>query len=72
MGRWVMTSERQPDKPGDYEICRARGGPLHGYHWNGGYWVTPGHSPTESVYSWLDEAESKGGEESDGQDAGLH
>ena len=55
MAAWVLTSERQPEKPGHYQICKAKGNPISGYYWNGGYWVTPGHNPTESVYSWLDE-----------------
>lgn len=61
MSRWVLTSERQPDKSGHYEVCRAKGGPLHGYFWNGSYWVTPGHNPTDAVYSWfeLDEEDKK-------------
>ena len=55
MAAWVLTSERQPARPGDYEVCRSKGGPLKGYRWNGGYWITPGHSPTDAVYAWLDE-----------------
>ena len=64
MAKWVVASERQPDKPGHYTICRAKGFPHRNYYWNGSYWVTPGHSPTEAVYSWLDETEGA----DDGQD----
>lgn len=60
MARWVLVSDRQPEKPGKYEICRAKGGPLPGYLWNGSYWVTPGHNPTDAVYSWFElDAEDK-------------
>ena len=59
MARWVLAAERQPEKYGEYQICRTKGRPLNGYIWNGSYWVTPGHSPTEAVYSWLEEEDGE-------------
>ena len=64
MAAWVLTSERQPEKPGHYQIRRKKGDPAGGYYWNGGYWVTPGGSPTNAVARWLDEG--KDGETDDG------
>lgn len=59
MSKWVLDSERHPEKPGEYEVCKAIGLPLHGYKWSGEQWITPSHKPTEAVYSWLDGSDKK-------------
>jgi hypothetical protein len=55
MAAWVMTAERQPDQPGEYEICKDHGGPLKGYTWTGDHWETPAKVPTWKVFVWYDE-----------------
>ena len=58
MGRWVLTEDRQPDKPGKYQVMRRvskKETRMDEYRWNGGYWVTKGGSPTNAVHSWYDE-----------------
>lgn len=57
MAKWVSVEERQPTERGYYTIVRRRSGGLtmkQDYFWNGSYWVTTGHSPTDAVTAWLD------------------
>ena len=57
-GRWVRCAERQPGGPGTYTVIRRRKAgkyELDGRLWNGGYWVTAGHSPTNAVEAWWEE-----------------
>ena len=57
-GRWVMTSERNPHRYGKYCVLvgRSKGATTPDiYLWNGGYWVTPGGSPSKAVQQWYDE-----------------
>ena len=58
-GQWILTEDRQPTAPGDYLVKRRRGLRVYDDHlyWNGGYWITPGHSPTTAVHAWWDESE---------------
>lgn len=48
-----------PEKRGYYSvICTIRNHlwVCHRYFWNGGYWVTPGHSPAHNVKRYLEES----------------
>ena len=57
MGRWVLTEERQPDKPGKYQVMRRVSKSktrMDEYLWNGAYWVTGRGCPTDAVRGWFD------------------
>ena len=56
MGRWIRTEIRQPKRYGKYNVIvtRRKVSTPDVYLWNGGYWVTPGGSPSKSVISWYD------------------
>ena len=55
MAAWVLTAERQPEQPGEYETCKDNGMPLKGYTWTGDHWETPAKVPTCKVFVWYDE-----------------
>ncbi|MBR2697819.1 MAG: hypothetical protein IKE76_04435 [Clostridia bacterium] len=58
-GCWVRCDHRQPGKPGDYYVIRRdRGKKLRTdtLRFNGGYWITAGHNPTNAVEAWWEEA----------------
>lgn len=54
-GRWIRSEDREPPKPGDYCVIRRRQGGkyfIDGLHFSGDYWITHGHSPTQTVGAW--------------------
>lgn len=53
-GKWITCEERNPEKYGKYRVlCVKRGQRTEDeYLWNGGYWVTPGGSPSKGVEAW--------------------
>ena len=61
-GKWIDCAERNPEKYGKYRvICLKRGQRTEDdYLWNGGYWVTPGGSPSKGVQSWWEQAAPAG------------
>lgn len=59
-GRWVLCATRQPPKYGTYNVIkrgRSRHYDYDRYLWNGGGWVTHGHSLSNAVEAWFEEAE---------------
>lgn len=59
-GSWVRCSDRQPPAPGDYYVIkrgRSRHYDYDTYHYNGGYWVTNGHSLSNAVEAWFEEGD---------------
>ena len=56
-GKWIDCGERNPEQYGKYRvICVKRGQRTEDeYLWNGGYWVTPGGSPSKGVQSWWEQ-----------------
>ena len=56
-GKWIDCGERNPEKYGKYRvICLKRGQRTEDeYLWNGGYWVTPGGSPSKGVQAWWEQ-----------------
>ena len=62
-GRWILLSEQKPPKYGEYEVIRrTRSRELNYdlYLWNGGYFVTKGHSPSTAVEAWYKEGNLDG------------
>lgn len=57
MGKWVRVEDRNPPRYGKYNVLvkRRNVATPDVYLWNGGYWVTPCHSPTKAVQQWYDE-----------------
>ena len=56
-GHWVKCEDRQPPKYGYYYVIK-RGRSRHldygTYLWNGGSWVTHGHSLSNAVEAWYE------------------
>ena len=56
-GTWIRCADRQPPAYGRYTVIR-RGRSGHydydEYLWNGGGWVTHGHSLSNAVEAWLE------------------
>ncbi|MBR4457607.1 MAG: hypothetical protein IKS31_01475 [Clostridia bacterium] len=57
-GTWIKCTDRQPPKYGRYQIIkrgRSRHYDYDEYLWNGGGWVTHGHSLSNAVEYWFEE-----------------
>lgn len=55
---WVVSSNRQPEKPGVYKVYNRRNGKTTETEmvWNGTYWMTTNGGKAVEVVQWLEEA----------------
>jgi len=55
---WVVSSNRQPEKPGVYKVYNRRNGKTTETEmvWNGTYWMTTNGGKVVDVVQWLEEA----------------
>ncbi len=70
---WVVSSNRQPEKPGVYKVYNRRNGKTTETEmvWNGTYWMTINGGKTVEVVQWLEEAPVADGTALASADAGT-